>query len=646
MKNLRLRKTLLLVTIVISGQLIAQPFNPPPSSNQGRTSDNMFTFNGDYQHSSTGGSQGYTTSPPTLLGFTCGGGKISWNPVLGYYNPTVTNNPCFDILVNGTVTKWETHFGRAPVAFGSIQNTGNDIQILETDIDQKFEATVWDGDIPSFSFIDKNNPDAFITDPQGNLVKVDPTFIVQLHGSKIGQITDPDIVINPFTIERHGSNTYISILIVYELTPYGGGTKNIAVEQFNYNYKAMRNGQVVGELNPAHFGPKQIKIISNVDYDANNPNIDVNNFGQFAITYESQNNIHVYVDKFGDYEIPFDPNKTKVLASSYIDLPAYDPDVTIGSFDNSDEVTIVYNKALDFGLHAEVYPVNYSDVQNSSGIVLPSKPLTLLNESKDDPRIASPRGQGTEPGIAITTLHPHAGEVYFHTNIVGNGSITTYLAADYSTSLPECNNERPAITFSHENTITVGWTYFDCANISANEVKKAIALNFSFYSNAPTRTPNDPNYFMSVTKRKFEKQRYLSLSSVNYDEENSVYYSLFFDDPSNAEHKRGIAHKRSQTVAQPMIRKKQINNNMQLNTELLVYPNPSTGLVQLTIVSDLEEALNLSILNSLGQTVQEEEIRINGQLSKSLDLNYLEKGVYFISIQGQSESMKERIIIQ
>lgn len=649
-----MKKLLFTIATIGSIALFAQgpPFGAPPSSNQGQTGDGLFTFStsttaagtvAGYGHTNNGG--GYETPGAVHnLSFPCPKGNIDWNPVIGYYGSTATNAPCpqdgWDIqLCDGVVGKWGDHFGRQPVHLGSISNTGNDIQTHQSDENQKFEATVWDGDVPSFSFIDKNNP---LT------VGDDPTFVTQLMGTKIGVVSDPDIVISPILAYDDREEEAISILIVYELTLYCGGEKVIAVEQYNYLHQSTNGAGHTGKMTPASLPTTglqddYINIISESYFDCNNPNVDVNNFGKIAITYESGDRIFVVVNEFGDYVIPFNVNDSKELSPYHVDLDAFDPDITIGSFENHDEVTIVYNKMRDDGLHAEVYPMSYSNISNTSGHVFPNGALKLLNESIDDPRISSPRDESDKQSIAVTTINPN-NEVYLHTDLGSAGSggnnIITYLAVDNQV-LDECQNERPSITYANEGTITIAWTYNDCIDFAPNEEKKAIALNFDFNQGTllqNIRVPQDPNYFMSVTHTEFESQNAISLSSVNFGGENSIYYSLFFEDPSSVE-ERGILHKRSQTASQPLIRKGKFNSVDNLNTEFSIYPNPSSGIFNVEFES---EKYNLIIVkNSIGQTVQ--EINISSlETTSNFDLSNFPKGLYLVSLIGNdtSEIMK------
>ena len=68
---------------------------------------------------------------------------------------------------------------------------------------------------------------------------------------------------------------------------------------------------------------------------------------------------------------------------------------------------------------------------------------------------------------------------------------------------------------------------------------------------------------------------------------------------------------------------------------LSYYPNPSRGLVYLTIENTGKKTLNLSVVNTEGRTVWSERYRsVNSTFNEVLDLSELAQGVYFMQVEA------------
>jgi len=75
-------------------------------------------------------------------------------------------------------------------------------------------------------------------------------------------------------------------------------------------------------------------------------------------------------------------------------------------------------------------------------------------------------------------------------------------------------------------------------------------------------------------------------------------------------------------------------------------PNPSNGEFMLNINSEKTELIQLSIRDMEGKLVHNEQLNVNGNFNKSMDLGHLSKGVYFLRLQNDNESKIEKLIIQ
>ena len=88
-------------------------------------------------------------------------------------------------------------------------------------------------------------------------------------------------------------------------------------------------------------------------------------------------------------------------------------------------------------------------------------------------------------------------------------------------------------------------------------------------------------------------------------------------------------------------------NERDNNLNFAIYPNPNKGVFKVQL--DLQNTANieLEVKSILGKSVYKEEINNSGMINKSLDLSYLKKGIYFISITDDSTSIStKKITIQ
>jgi hypothetical protein len=88
-------------------------------------------------------------------------------------------------------------------------------------------------------------------------------------------------------------------------------------------------------------------------------------------------------------------------------------------------------------------------------------------------------------------------------------------------------------------------------------------------------------------------------------------------------------------------------NERENNLNFAIYPNPNMGVFKVQL--DLQNTANvvLEVKSILGKSVYKEEINNSGMINKSLDLSYLKKGIYFISITDDSNSIStKKITIQ
>jgi len=80
---------------------------------------------------------------------------------------------------------------------------------------------------------------------------------------------------------------------------------------------------------------------------------------------------------------------------------------------------------------------------------------------------------------------------------------------------------------------------------------------------------------------------------------------------------------------------------------LTVYPNPSSGIVNLSLSGFNGKRTTLSVVNVIGTVVyQETLLRVDGQVNKSLDLRKLATGLYYIKLDADDHSEIRKIVLK
>ena len=83
-----------------------------------------------------------------------------------------------------------------------------------------------------------------------------------------------------------------------------------------------------------------------------------------------------------------------------------------------------------------------------------------------------------------------------------------------------------------------------------------------------------------------------------------------------------------------------------LSDGLSVYPNPSNGLFTLDIQLPGQERLSLILRDVRGQLIHTEGVTVNGVYRDNLDFTGLAKGVYYLQVQSERESIIKKLVIQ
>lgn len=80
---------------------------------------------------------------------------------------------------------------------------------------------------------------------------------------------------------------------------------------------------------------------------------------------------------------------------------------------------------------------------------------------------------------------------------------------------------------------------------------------------------------------------------------------------------------------------------------LLVYPNPSTGIVHLTINNLQGKKVELSVLNVIGSVMYRETVtELNDRYTKTLDLSKFANGLYYVRLESENTSQMCKLVIR
>lgn len=90
-----------------------------------------------------------------------------------------------------------------------------------------------------------------------------------------------------------------------------------------------------------------------------------------------------------------------------------------------------------------------------------------------------------------------------------------------------------------------------------------------------------------------------------------------------------------------------VANSPEVDTRTFdVWPNPSSGRVNISYKADAIDNLNIRVLNANGQIVRELDFEDESQLNFTLDLENLSNGIYFIQLMGREFSETTKFLLQ
>ena len=80
---------------------------------------------------------------------------------------------------------------------------------------------------------------------------------------------------------------------------------------------------------------------------------------------------------------------------------------------------------------------------------------------------------------------------------------------------------------------------------------------------------------------------------------------------------------------------------------LLVYPNPSTGIVHIAINGFEGRKLELRVLNVIGTVMYRETLtELNDRYTRTLDLSKFANGLYYVKLETDTSSEMRKLVIR
>ncbi len=84
----------------------------------------------------------------------------------------------------------------------------------------------------------------------------------------------------------------------------------------------------------------------------------------------------------------------------------------------------------------------------------------------------------------------------------------------------------------------------------------------------------------------------------------------------------------------------------ELNTKVSVFPNPTTGILNIAYAFNTKEDLKIEVTNMLGQVVYTETEHNTATNAKAINLSGLSKGVYMVTLSTATDKMVRKIVIE
>ena len=100
-------------------------------------------------------------------------------------------------------------------------------------------------------------------------------------------------------------------------------------------------------------------------------------------------------------------------------------------------------------------------------------------------------------------------------------------------------------------------------------------------------------------------------------------------------------------AATPAVHHQSVPKAIAEERTLVVYPNPSTGIIHLTISGLEGRRAEVSVLNVIGTVMYRETLtELNEHSTKTLDLTRFANGLYYVKLEADNSSQLCKLIIR
>ena len=87
-------------------------------------------------------------------------------------------------------------------------------------------------------------------------------------------------------------------------------------------------------------------------------------------------------------------------------------------------------------------------------------------------------------------------------------------------------------------------------------------------------------------------------------------------------------------------------NDIALNNNLAVYPNPNSGVFEIQLKAENSESLELQLTDIVGRIIYKEKPTvINKNYSKNIDVSGISKGIYFLNFSNSNQHLTKKIVV-
>jgi hypothetical protein len=173
---------------------------------------------------------------------------------------------------------------------------------------------------------------------------------------------------------------------------------------------------------------------------------------------------------------------------------------------------------------------------------------------------------------------------------------------------------------------------FDEVIVNDDECSEASYVAGNAYSNGDHIQNIDNLYYCKVGG-------WCSGASWAYEPGVGVYWSMAWDFEGACDAQGGFRKRSSDAV---------VNNNELVKTAtLLFYPNPATDIVNIKFTSELQGAINVSIVNLVGQVIfSKNTYKVNEELKLAISTANILSGTYSIVMKSNNTVLQKKVVIQ